>query len=36
MRSTGTARFRLGCEITEAGDGLESAWLFGGEFVFPT
>jgi non-ribosomal peptide synthetase component F len=28
MRSTGTARFRLGCEITEAGDGLEVAWLF--------
>jgi Condensation domain len=28
MRSTGTARFQLGCEITEAGDGLEAAWLF--------
>ena len=28
MRSTGTARFQLGCEITEAGDGLEVAWLF--------
>ncbi len=28
MRSTGTPRFQLGCEITEAGDGLEVAWLF--------
>ncbi len=28
MRSTGTARFQLGCEITEASDGLEVAWLF--------
>ena len=28
MRSTGTARFHLGCEITEAGDGPEVAWLF--------
>ncbi len=28
MRSTGTARFQLGCEITEAGDSLEVAWLF--------
>jgi Condensation domain len=28
MRSTGTARFQLGCEITEEGDGLEVAWLF--------
>ena len=28
MRSTGTARFQLACEITEAGDGLEVAWLF--------
>jgi hypothetical protein len=28
MHSTGTARFQLGCEITEAGDGLEVAWLF--------
>jgi condensation domain-containing protein len=28
MRSTGTARFQLACEITETGDGLEVAWLF--------
>jgi hypothetical protein len=28
MRSTGTARFQLGCEITEAREGLEVAWLF--------
>ncbi len=28
MRSTGTARFDLGCEITEEGDGLEVVWLF--------
>jgi hypothetical protein len=28
MRSTGTARFQLGCEITEDGRGLEVAWLF--------
>jgi hypothetical protein len=28
MRSTGTARFQLGCEITEEGEGLEIAWLF--------
>jgi hypothetical protein len=28
MRSTGTPRFQLGCEITEVGDGLEVAWLF--------
>jgi hypothetical protein len=28
MRSTGTARFDLGCEINEKGDGLEVAWLF--------
>ncbi len=28
MRSTGTARFRLGCEITEDRDGPEVAWLF--------
>jgi hypothetical protein len=28
MRSTGTARFQLGCEITEADEGLEIAWLF--------
>lgn len=28
MRSTGTARFHLGCEITEDGDALEVVWLF--------
>ena len=28
MRSTGTARFQLGCEITEECEGLEVAWLF--------
>ena len=28
MRSTGTARFDLGCEINEEGEGLEVAWLF--------
>src|SRR3984893_12669975 len=28
MRSTGTARFDLGCEINVEGDGLEVAWLF--------
>jgi non-ribosomal peptide synthetase component F len=28
MRSTGTARFDLGCEINEKGDALEVAWLF--------
>lgn len=28
MHSTGTARFDLGCEINEDGDGLEVAWLF--------
>jgi hypothetical protein len=28
MRSTGTARFHLGCEITENGEALEVAWLF--------
>ncbi|HYR57439.1 MAG TPA: condensation domain-containing protein [Chthoniobacteraceae bacterium] len=28
MRSTGTARFDLGCEITEKGDALEVVWLF--------
>ena len=27
MRSTGTARFDLGCEITECGDELEVVWL---------
>lgn len=28
MRSTGTARFQLACEITEDRGGLEVAWLF--------
>ncbi len=28
MRSTGTARFQLGCEITEDREGPEVAWLF--------
>ena len=28
MRSTGTPRFQLGCEITQTGDSLEVAWLF--------
>jgi hypothetical protein len=28
MRSTGTPRFDLGCEITELGDTLEVVWLF--------
>jgi hypothetical protein len=28
MRSTGTPRFDLGCEVTELGDALEVVWLF--------
>jgi NRPS condensation-like uncharacterized protein len=28
MRSTGTARFHLGCELTEVDEGLEIVWLF--------
>jgi hypothetical protein len=28
MRSTGTARFDLGCEVTEEGSALEVVWLF--------
>ncbi len=28
MRSTGTARFDLACEITEEGDALEIVWVF--------
>jgi hypothetical protein len=28
MRSTGTARFELGCEITEEGMELEVVWLY--------
>lgn len=31
MRSTGTARCDLGCELTEMGDGLEIAWLYRDE-----
>lgn len=27
MRSTGTSRFDLGCELTEEGDGMEVVWL---------
>lgn len=34
MRSTGTARFDLACEITEQGDALEIVWLFR-ENLFP-
>ena len=30
MRSTGTARFHLGCEVTEEDKGMEVAWLFRG------
>jgi hypothetical protein len=30
MRSTGTPRFDLGCEITERGETLEVVWLFRG------
>jgi non-ribosomal peptide synthetase component F len=28
MRSTGTARFNMACEINEEGDAMEVAWLF--------
>jgi non-ribosomal peptide synthetase component F len=34
MRSTGTARFHLACEITEEGEHLEVVWLFRPE-LFP-
>lgn len=34
MRSTGTARFDLACEITEEGDALEVVWLFR-QALFP-
>jgi len=34
MRSTGTSRFDLACEITEQGDALEFVWLFR-ENLFP-
>jgi hypothetical protein len=36
MRSTGTARFDLGCEITEVGDRLEVAWLYRPECFTPS
>lgn len=35
MRSTGTARFHLGCELTEDGDGLEVVWLARRTVVSP-
>lgn len=35
MRSTGTARFQLACEITEVRDGLEVAWLFRDNLFSP-
>ena len=35
MRSTGTPRFQLGCEITEVGDILEVAWLFRDNLFSP-
>ena len=36
MRSTGTARFQLACEITEVREGLEVAWLFRENLFSPT
>lgn len=33
MRSTGTARFSLACEINETGDAMEVAWLFRESFA---
>ena len=33
MRSTGTARFALACEINETGDAMEVAWLFRESFA---
>lgn len=35
MRSTGTARFQLACEITEDREGLEVAWLFRENLLSP-
>lgn len=35
MRSTGTARFDLACEINEQGDALEITWLFRSEQFDP-
>jgi non-ribosomal peptide synthetase component F len=34
MRSTGTARFHLACEVTEEGEKLEVVWLFRSS-IFP-
>jgi hypothetical protein len=28
MRSTGTPRFEIACELTEQGDPIEIAWLY--------
>jgi hypothetical protein len=33
MRSTGTPRFHLGCEITEDGDALEVVWLYRSQML---
>ena len=33
MRSTGTSRFSLACEINESGDAMEVAWLFRDGFA---
>ena len=35
MRSTGTARFQLACEITEVRENLEVAWLFRDNLFSP-
>jgi len=35
MRSTGTARFDLGCEITESGSELEVVWLYRHDMFTP-
>jgi hypothetical protein len=35
MRSTGTCRFDLACEITEEGDALEVVWLFRPDLFTP-
>ena len=35
MRSTGTPRFQLACEITEIDEGLEVAWLFRDNLFSP-
>lgn len=35
MRSTGTARFDLGCEVTETGDRLEVVWLHKPDLFTP-